>query len=142
MMLVGIDPISRRLIPVRPKPDYRWLRFRLNCANSRLGTLFGDDMGMESSLVPIDRIERNILFIRGEKVMLDSDLAELYGVTTKALNQAVKRNLSRFPDDFMLVLSLAEGNSLRSQIEAVSQSVQREPVSRSKARFEPRASCH
>jgi hypothetical protein len=54
--------------------------------------------------------------IRGQKVILDADLARIYGVTTKALNQAVKRNLKRFPDDFLLKLSLEELENLRSQI--------------------------
>lgn len=60
------------------------------------------------SIVPMERIERAILFIRGEKVMLDLDLAEIYGVTTGALNQAVKRNLGRFPPDFMFQLTEKE----------------------------------
>lgn len=59
----------------------------------------------EASLIPVRRIEQKILRLRGEKVMLDSDLAELYGVATKVLNQAVKRNLERFPGDFMFQLS-------------------------------------
>lgn len=59
-------------------------------------------------LLPVERIESRIMLIRGEKVLLDADLAELYGVTTKVLNQAVKRNLDRFPDDFMFVLTAAE----------------------------------
>lgn len=65
-------------------------------------------MGESISLVPVERIERAILFIRGEKVMLDADLAEIYGVSTKALNQAVKRNESRFPLDFTFQLTEAE----------------------------------
>ena len=56
----------------------------------------------------MERIERIILMIRGEKVMLDSDLAAIYAVSTKALNQAVKRNVSRFPADFMFQLTEAE----------------------------------
>jgi len=60
-------------------------------------------------------IERRIHLIRGQKVMLDSDLAELYQVETRALVQAVKRNHSRFPDDFLIKLSLNEAVSLRSQ---------------------------
>jgi hypothetical protein len=60
------------------------------------------------------QIERRILLIRGQKVMLDSDLAALYGVETKALNQAVKRNLERFPDDFMFQLT-AETGMLRAR---------------------------
>lgn len=67
------------------------------------------------SLIPIDLITSKILFVRNEKILLDKDLAELYGVETRVLNQAVKRNISRFPDDFMFQLSIAEYRSLRSQ---------------------------
>jgi ORF6N domain len=56
----------------------------------------------------VDRIDRAILLIRGEKVMLDSDLASIYGVTTKRLNEQVKRNLRRFPSDFMFQLTETE----------------------------------
>jgi phage regulator Rha-like protein len=66
--------------------------------------------------VPVQLIERRIYLIRGQKVMLDSELAELYGVSTKVFNQAVKRNRDRFPRDFMFQATLAEANSLRSQI--------------------------
>lgn len=69
-----------------------------------------------SSLVPPESIEGRILVLRGKKVMLDRDLAELYGVETKALNQAVKRNLKRFPDDFMLQMTKEEMKNWRSQI--------------------------
>jgi hypothetical protein len=62
--------------------------------------------------IPVAQIESSIFFIRGEKVMLDSDLAELYGVTTKALNQAVRRNKARFPSDFMFRLTAIELASL------------------------------
>jgi phage regulator Rha-like protein len=65
-------------------------------------------MNGQMTVVPMERIERAILLIRGEKVMLDIDLAELYGVETKVLNQAVKRNLDRFPPDFMFQLTTAE----------------------------------
>src|SRR5436190_2514314 len=65
--------------------------------------------------VPIQLIERRIYLIRGQKVMMDSDLAELYGVETKVLNQAVKRHLDRFPPDFMFQLNQKEADSLRSQ---------------------------
>jgi hypothetical protein len=58
--------------------------------------------------VPIERIEKAIFIIRGEKVMLDRDLAELYGVETRVLNQAVRRNLERFPPDFMFELTREE----------------------------------
>lgn len=67
---------------------------------------------------PIQNIEQMIYLIRGQKVMLDSDLAELYGVETKVLNQAVKRNLKRFPDDFMFRLTPEEYISLKSQFVA------------------------
>ena len=65
--------------------------------------------------MPIEVIERRIFLIRGQKVMLDTDLAELYEVPTKALNQAVKRNLGRFPADFMFRLSPKEADVMRSQ---------------------------
>lgn len=58
--------------------------------------------------IPIERVERGIFVLRGQRVMLDTDLAELYGVATKALNQAVKRNANRFPDDFMFQLTEEE----------------------------------
>ncbi len=70
----------------------------------------------QTAMIPAERIERSILLIRGHKVMLDRDLASLYGVETKVLNQAVKRNLDRFPDDFMLQLTWEEAEVLRSQI--------------------------
>ncbi len=71
----------------------------------------------EASLIPARRIERKILILRGEKVMLDRDLEELYGVGTKALNQAVKRNFERFPADFMFQVSKEEAALIsRSQI--------------------------
>ena len=63
----------------------------------------------------VNRIDRAILLIRGEKVMLDSDLASIYGVTTKRLNEQVKRNLGRFPADFMFQLTRQEHRSLRYQ---------------------------
>ena len=62
----------------------------------------------KSGLVPLERIEGRILLIREQKVMIDADLADLYGVPTKALNQAVKRNAARFPADFMFQLTLQE----------------------------------
>lgn len=72
-------------------------------------------MGNEQSLVPIERIDRSILLIRGEKVILDADLAELYGVETKALKRAVTRNIDRFPTDFMFQLTKEEYDFLRYQ---------------------------
>jgi hypothetical protein len=66
-------------------------------------------------VVPAERIEQAILLIRGQKVLLDRDLAELYGVTTKVLNQAVRRNRKRFPEDFMFQLTKEEFENWRSQ---------------------------
>jgi len=66
------------------------------------------------SLVPIEVIEKKILLIGGQKAMLDSDLATLYRVTTKRLNEQVRRNLKRFPPDFMYQLSKEEFESLKS----------------------------
>jgi hypothetical protein len=68
------------------------------------------------SLVPAERIEKSILLVRGQKVMLDADIAALYGVETRVLIQAVKRNLDRFPEDFMFQFTGEELNSWRSQI--------------------------
>jgi hypothetical protein len=61
-----------------------------------------------ASLIPVERIEQSILLIRGQKVMLDRDLAQLYGVETRVLNQAVRRNIDRFPEDFMFSLTREE----------------------------------
>ena len=67
------------------------------------------------SLVPEERIAGKILFVRGEKIMLDFHLAELYGIETRALKQAVRRNIERFPIDFMFELSAGEIDQLVSQ---------------------------
>ncbi len=64
------------------------------------------------SIVPVERIEKAILYIRKQKVMLDRDLAYLYGVATKVLNQAVRRNIERFPTDFMFKLTKEEKDKL------------------------------
>lgn len=69
----------------------------------------------EESLIPIERIESRILLLRGQKVMLDIDLATLYEVEVRVLNQAVKRNIERFPADFMFQLTAEEAALLRSQ---------------------------
>ncbi len=66
-------------------------------------------------LVPHDQLEQSILVIRGHRVMLDTELAKLYEVLTKTLNQAVKRNRTRFPDDFMFQLTAEEAATVRSQ---------------------------
>jgi hypothetical protein len=72
-------------------------------------------MSNERGLVPVGYIERRIVFLRGERVILDSELAALYGVETKVLNQAIKRNIERFPEDFMFRLTAEEAQSLRCQ---------------------------
>jgi phage regulator Rha-like protein len=67
------------------------------------------------TLIPLEVIERRILLMRGQKVMLSTHLAELYGVKTRVLNQAVKRNINRFPEDFMFQLNTSEAEQLVSQ---------------------------
>jgi len=69
----------------------------------------------DAALAPIDQIVQATLYLRGQRVLLDADLAALYGVSTKALNQAMKRNAERFPEDFMFRLSINEIRSRRSQ---------------------------
>lgn len=91
--------------------------------------------------IPPERIEQRILLLRRQKVMLDADLAELYGVPTKALNQAVRRNLARFPGDFMFQLTAKESEELSSQIgvsNLKSQSVTSKP-GRGGRRYQPLA---
>ena len=90
-------------------------------------------MTQSSSLIPLERIQQVIFLLRGEKVMLDADLAALYGVPTKVLNQAVKRNLERFPEDFMFRLTPEEGAALhdmRSQIVTLNAADDREGAQR------------
>jgi phage regulator Rha-like protein len=70
----------------------------------------------KTKLTAVRRIEEMIFLVRGLRIMLDSDLAAIYGVKTSALNQAIKRNLNRFPDDFAFRLSSEELNCLMSQI--------------------------
>ena len=69
-----------------------------------------------TDLIPVENISSKIFVIRGHKVMIDRDLAELYGVETKRLKEQVRRNISRFPEDFMFVLTNQEVRNLRSQI--------------------------
>ncbi len=73
-------------------------------------------MNQQLAVIPVERIERAILLVRGQKVMLDADLAKLYASSTKRLNEQVKRNRDRFPNDFMFRLSRDEWDCLRSQI--------------------------
>jgi hypothetical protein len=77
------------------------------------------------SLAPVEQIERAILLIRGQRVMLDRDLAELYGVETRVLNQGVRRNIQRFPEDFMFELT-------RDEIQSISQTVTSSKIKYSK----------
>ena len=70
---------------------------------------------MKNSIIPAEIIEKRILLIRNQKVMLDRDLALLYGIETKVLKQAVRRNIKRFPEDFMFKLTADEERLLRSQ---------------------------
>ena len=72
-------------------------------------------MDKKRSLIPQERIEKSILLIRGQKVILDRDLADLYGVETRVMKQAVRRNIKRFPNDFMFELSKKEFDDWRSQ---------------------------
>jgi hypothetical protein len=73
-------------------------------------------MAKSKTNVPVEGITRSILVLRGHRVILDSDLAAIYGVSTGRFNEAVKRNIERFPEDFMLRLSAAEYAALISQI--------------------------
>jgi hypothetical protein len=70
----------------------------------------------ELIIIPSERIANMIFLIRGQKIMIDRDLAELYGVDTRTLNQAVRRNKERFPEDFMFQLTKEEMESWKSQI--------------------------
>ncbi len=75
-----------------------------------------DEKSQPKNLSIVESIADKIYFVRGQRVMLDSDLAEIYSVTTKRLNEQVKRNIDRFPEDFMFQLTEQEFESLRSQI--------------------------
>jgi hypothetical protein len=81
-----------------------------------INSRFVKDDKRSLELIPIERIQSSILLIRGQKVMLDRDLAELYEVQTRTLIQAMKRNYERFPSDFMFQLTPDEYVNLRSQI--------------------------
>jgi len=83
------------------------------------------------SPAPVERIGGSILILRGQRVILDAELATLYGVTTKRLNEQVKRNARRFPEDFMFQLTAEEATGLRSQI-ATSK-----PMGRGGRRYQP-----
>ncbi len=74
-----------------------------------------DKGSIETAIITLDQVERRVYEIRGQKVMLDRELATLYGVETRVLKQAVRRHFARFPDDFMFVLSTSEFTDWRSQ---------------------------
>jgi superfamily I DNA and RNA helicase len=80
----------------------------------------GGIMGHKKALVPTEVIVTRILFLRGEKVLLDRDLAELYGVETKQLKRAVRRNIKRFPEDFMFELNKEEWENLKCHFDTSS----------------------
>ena len=84
-------------------------------------------MGNQIPVIPKEVLMNKIFIIRSKKVMIDEDLSELYGVETKRLNEQVKRNLSRFPDDFMFQLSKEEFTNLKSQIATTSWGGRRTP---------------
>ena len=81
----------------------------------------------DSSIIPVERIQQCIYVIRGRKVLLDEDLAQLYGVQTRMLNQAVTRNIERFPPDIAFRLSMDEFDNLKSQIVTSSWGGRRKP---------------
>jgi hypothetical protein len=80
----------------------------------------------QDSSISVEVVATKILLVRGKKVMLDKDLAQLYGTPSKVLNQAVKRNLTRFPGDFMFQLTKEEVESLRSQFVTLNEQVENE----------------
>lgn len=90
---------------------------------------------MKTHPLPLETIVQRILLLRGEKVLLDADLAALYGVETKVLLQAVKRNLERFPEDFMFQMNAEEWAALRSQIVTSNE----QPAGRGGRRYAPYA---
>ena len=82
----------------------------------------------QSALIPVERIEKAIYLIRGQRVMLDFDLAALYQVTTRALNQAARRNRERFPKDFMFQLTLKESQELNQSQSVTGSQKHRDPL--------------
>jgi hypothetical protein len=94
---------------------HQWPR-RFDCVNGPHHRYVEPKRAMTSRSFPTENIASRILLVRRQRVMLDAHLAELYGVTTKALIQAVKRDLNRFPSDFMFVLTDQDVAILRSQI--------------------------
>jgi ORF6N domain len=100
---------GRGILPQLPLLSAVAVPIKCGCDSVFLGSF-----GMSLSVVPKpENLASIVLFLRGDKVLLDTDLASLYGVETKALNQAVTRNRDRFPDDFMFRLSPEEGEAVR-----------------------------
>ena len=91
------------------------------------GYLYSVNKNKMTDLIPVESITGKIFMIRGHKVMLDRDLSELYGVETKRLKEQVRRNILRFPEDFMFVLTNQEVRNLRSQIASSSWGGTRHP---------------
>jgi hypothetical protein len=103
-----------------------WILYLANFALESKGLyLTPTPLSQQNSMHIIQSIQNRIYEIRGERVMLDFDLAALYEVETKVLNQAVKRNSKRFPEDFMFRLTLAEWESIQLQVTALEKSSQR-----------------
>jgi hypothetical protein len=92
------------------------------CVVWPLGNLSLAAMKVNTDILIQERIARSIFIVRNQKVLMDSDLAELYGVETKRLNEQVKRNLERFPEDFMFQLTEEEWENLKSQFATSSES--------------------
>ena len=92
-----------------------WLLFEITVCDLKR-TPGRQEMAENFSIIPVERIERSILLIRGQKVILDEDLAGLYEVDTKNLTKSIKRNADRFPNDFMFQISQVEFDNLRFQI--------------------------
>ena len=85
-----------------------------NCGTAKCESIMAKTV--KELMIPDELVMNKIYFVRGQKIMLDRDLAELYGVETKVLNQAIKRNANRFPEDFMFQLTWTEFENLKSQI--------------------------
>jgi hypothetical protein len=102
----GVHPVHT----IRPRGNSgkRYRRFRTRRVAWHRSSLTNKQEDSTAPLVPLGFVGRRILVLREQKVMLDRDLAELYGVETRVLNQAVRRNKDRFPPDFMLALTREE----------------------------------
>lgn len=108
--------------------------YLIRCSDvTSLFSMKKDNQPQTESIVPIEHVERKIYLIRGQKVILDVDLATLYQVATRVLIQTIKRNRERFPEDFMFQLTDGEAESLRSQI------VISKPIGRGGRRYLPYA---